>query len=330
MRPKKVSSDEISTNSDGTQEAKVEERVVYKTLEDYSTGHSSPINGFYAEMEHNTRALIPTGSHMISGRAQGRLLTQLASLTRNGRVLEVGTFTGYATACLVEGAGHAARVIGVATPGNRQRGPYVLTMERDIKAYSVAVEQLRILAEHGTGPSASEALAALRGGPPSVLMNEELVTLSIGNATCELLKVSDALATVEEMAAGRGNLSSSCGPFDLVFLDADKTRLVEYVDALVSSDRVLQRGGMIVVDNVLWKGLVLDAMSGGVAPASDSDSDDDDLDGAEESAAALKRNKRARKLANKMHRFNQAMAVDDRVEVLVLPFRDGLSVIRKN
>jgi predicted O-methyltransferase YrrM len=86
---------------------------------------------------------------------------------------------------------------------------------------------------------------------------------------------------------------------------------------------------MIVVDNVLWKGLVLDAMAGGVALASDSDSDDDDLDGAAESAAALKRNKRARKLANKMHRFNQAMAVDDRVEVLVLPFRDGLSVIRK-
>lgn len=50
----------------------------------------------------------------------------------------------------------------------------------------------------------------------------------------------------------------------------------------------------------------------------------------EETAQAdARKNRRARKLATIMHRFNEAIANDDRVEVLVLPIRDGLSVIRK-
>ena len=40
--------------------------------------------------------------------------------------------------------------------------------------------------------------------------------------------------------------------FDLVFVDADKTRLLEYVEACVINDSVLKKGGLIVVDNTLW------------------------------------------------------------------------------
>ena len=131
-------------------------------------------------------------------------------------------------------------------------------------------------------------------------------------AGCELLRVNDALATVEEMA--------SCNPaqaaFDIVFVDADKTRLIDYVNALVGNDRVLKRGGLILVDNVLWKGLVLDAASGG----GHEPSEDEEL---------IRRNRRARKLANKMHRFNSAVIRDERVEVLMMNIRDGLSLIRK-
>ena len=202
-----------------------------------------------------------------------------------------------------------------------------MTLERDWKAYEVAVAQLTVLAEHGfTGDAAAEALCALRSNRtivPSIdYESEPSVSLQFGDgvATCELVKVTDALANVEAMAAGRGELQPA--PFDLVFLDADKTRLVEYVDALLSSDRVLKKGGLIVVDNVLWKGLVLEASRGdfsSLAESSDADSE----------ASDLRRNRRARKLANKMHRFNTEVATDDRIEVLVLPVRDGLSVIRK-
>jgi caffeoyl-CoA O-methyltransferase len=119
---------------------------------------------------------------------------------------------------------------------------------------------------------------------------------------------------------------ASCNPaqaaFDIVFVDADKTRLIDYVNALVGNDRVLKRGGLILVDNVLWKGLVLDAASGG---GYDSGGDDEPSEDGE----MLQRNRRARKLANKMHRFNSAVVRDERVEVLMMNIRDGLSLIRK-
>ncbi len=44
----------------------------------------------------------------------------------------------------------------------------------------------------------------------------------------------------------------------------NKTRLIDYVNALVESDRVLRKGGLILVDNnVLWKGVVLDVARSG-------------------------------------------------------------------
>lgn len=118
------------------------------------------------------------------------------------------------------------------------------------------------------------------------------------------------MATVEEMAKGQSKYS----PFDIVFVDADKTRLYQYVEALVSNDNVLRKGGLILVDNTLWKGLVLDAARG-------YDSED--------AAPQDKKNRRARKLASKMHRFNSAVVKDARVEVLQLSLRDGLTMIRK-
>lgn len=75
-----------------------------------------------------------------------------------------------------------------------------------------------------------------------------------------------------------------------------------------------------MVDNVLWKGLVLEASSGVFSSAADTPSD---------GQSELRKNRRARKLANQMHNFNSAIVQDDRVEVMLLPIRDGLSVIRK-
>ena len=147
-------------------------------------------------------------------------------------------------------------------------------------------------------------------------IQDDIVSLSYkGIAGCEVVRVTDALATMEEMAQGRGQLRPA--PFDIVFIDADKTRLLEYVEACVSSDRVLKKGGMIIVDNVLWKGLVLEASTGEFS-SSDSETEDE-----------ARKSRRARKLATKMHKFNSGIVKDDRVEVVVLPMRDGLSVIRK-
>jgi caffeoyl-CoA O-methyltransferase len=82
------------------------------------------------------------------------------------------------------------------------------------------------------------------------------------------------------------------GPFDLVFIDADKESYVDYYENVLPK---LSENGFIVADNVLWSGRVL------------GDSGDDTL--------AIKR-------------FNDHVAADERVECLMLTVRDGMTLIR--
>jgi len=84
------------------------------------------------------------------------------------------------------------------------------------------------------------------------------------------------------------------GPFDLVFIDADKTSYDAYYEAVLPK---LAPRGVILVDNVLWRGEV-------VGPPSD------DAD-----TAALQA-------------FNDKVAADARVVAVLLPIRDGITVIR--
>lgn len=84
--------------------------------------------------------------------------------------------------------------------------------------------------------------------------------------------------------------------WDMVFIDADKPAYGTYFDLLI--DRMLP-GGIILADNVLFEGKVL-------LP--------EERQGKNEKA---------------MHAFNQKIRQDKRVEVMLLPIRDGLSLIRK-
>jgi caffeoyl-CoA O-methyltransferase len=84
------------------------------------------------------------------------------------------------------------------------------------------------------------------------------------------------------------------GPFDLVFIDADKTSYSAYFEATLAK---LAPDGVILVDNVLWSGRVLDPM------ITDPDT------------AAIRA-------------FNDQVLADDRVEVVMLTVRDGVSLIR--
>jgi len=317
----------LQKNSDGAESLKTinAESIQFENLEDYSTGHSSPPPSFYREIEHNTQHFIASGAHMVSGASQGRLLTQFASLTREGRVLELGTFTGYATACLLEGAANSGTAIDYKGTGGRDGGPYVMTLERDRKALSLAVAHLKVMTENDIWENGAEAACALRAkGRDLSLIDDEVVNLTYNDiASCEVIQVTDALATIEAMAnKSTGNFHPA--PFDMVFIDADKTRLLEYVDALLTNDLILKKGGLILVDNVLWKGLVLEANNSATNSHRNEQAINDKDDG-----ASSRKGRRARKLANKMHKFNSEILKENRVEVVVLPMRDGLSVIRK-
>jgi caffeoyl-CoA O-methyltransferase len=85
------------------------------------------------------------------------------------------------------------------------------------------------------------------------------------------------------------------GPFDLVFIDADKAAYLEYFEAVLPK---LSRRGLIAADNTLWSGRILD-------PADTSDD-----------TVALRA-------------FNDSLAKDPRVVVVQTTVRDGVTLIRR-
>ena len=84
--------------------------------------------------------------------------------------------------------------------------------------------------------------------------------------------------------------------FDLVFIDADKREYCAYLDAVYP---LLPVGGFILADNTLWDGHIID-------PAYDKD-----------------------KQTLGLRAFNDKLKEDDRFEQVILPLRDGLTIIRK-
>ena len=84
--------------------------------------------------------------------------------------------------------------------------------------------------------------------------------------------------------------------FDLVFIDADKREYREYFEAVLPKVRT---GGFILADNTLWDGKVLSAVK----------SND------HQTIAIME--------------FNDFIAKDERLEKVLLPFRDGLTIMRK-
>lgn len=90
------------------------------------------------------------------------------------------------------------------------------------------------------------------------------------------------------------------GPFDFVFIDADKTNYLNYYEAVLPK---LAPRGVIAVDNVLWGGRVLD-------PEGEAGTD-----GEEDTRAIAE--------------FNERVRADERVTAVMVPIRDGVTLIRK-
>lgn len=72
------------------------------SIKKYAEAHSSSPPEYLVSLERAThlRTLAP---QMISGHLQGRLLSMISHMIRPSAILEIGTFTGYATLCLAEG-----------------------------------------------------------------------------------------------------------------------------------------------------------------------------------------------------------------------------------
>jgi predicted O-methyltransferase YrrM len=90
-------------------------------------------------------------------------------------------------------------------------------------------------------------------------------------------------------------MKESSDVFDLIFIDAEKQQYDAYYEAALV---LLRSGGLIIVDNVLWYGTVADPTN-------------------------------QQKDAVTLRQFNQKIAEDSRVTSVILPLRDGLTLIQK-
>lgn len=132
------------------------------------------------------------------------------------------------------------------------------------------------------------------------LTNEgKLITIDIneelGKMVRDAFAASPLGATIDfRIGDARTIIPSLTETFDMVFIDADKENYALYYDLVIDKVRP---GGIILADNVLWSGKV-------VEPKPDKDT------------VAIRE-------------FNRKIQQDDRVENVLLPIRDGIMMIRK-
>lgn len=177
-----------------------------------------------------------TQPHMISGYLQGRLLSIISKMINPKNILEIGTFTGYATLCLAEGLDKNGKI-------------YTLDKNEDL-AYI---------------PKKYFAESAF----------SDQIEFILGDAA-ESIKNLDTI-------------------WDLVFIDADKENYEKYLQLIKPK---LRSGGIILIDNVLWYGKVLEENPGN-------------------------------KATQQIQLVNKIVTKDLDFENLILPLRDGIHLIRK-
>jgi len=127
----------------------------------------------------------------------------------------------------------------------------------------------------------------------------KVVTIDVNPEFSFLVKKHLALAGVEDRVETLIGDALKLIPqrqevWDVVYIDANKQEYIEYYKSVIDRVRV---GGLILTDNVLWSGKV-------VHEPEDAD-------------------------AKVINRYNEMLVGDPRVEVIMLPIRDGLSVARK-
>lgn len=210
--------------------------MIDMNLEKYIEGHNSPEDEILAELnrETNLKALFP---RMLSGHVLGKFLEMVGFMVRPNRILEIGTYTGYATICLAK---------ALAEKG------LIHTIELNPELDYISTKYFK---------------------KSNV---EDKIVKYTGNAL-------EIIPAIDEM-------------FELVFIDADKENYLNYYQLVFDKVR---KGGIILADNALWDGKVLNQVG-------NSD-----------------------KETKGIIDFNDFVQQDDRVENILIPLRDGVMMIRK-
>lgn len=207
-----------------------------EALDNYVVSHSEQEPELLQQLTRETyqKILQPI---MLSGPYQGRVLSMISKLVNPKSVLELGTFTGYATLCLAEGV---------------QKNGVIHTIDINEELHDF---QRKYFDKSDYGSQ---------------------IIQHTGSAL-------DIIPELDMM-------------FDLVFIDADKPNYSNYFHLIIDK---LNPGGIILSDNVLWHGKV-------VEPLNEKDTS---------TKAVLD--------------YNNLLKEDHRIETVMLPIRDGLTISRR-
>ncbi|SFO08299.1 Predicted O-methyltransferase YrrM [Paenimyroides ummariense] len=208
---------------------------ISEKLENYIEKHSAAEPELLQQLNKETYQKI-LQPRMLSGHFQGRVLSMLSKILNPKHILELGTYTGYATLCLAEG----------------------LKSDGTIDTIDI-----------------NEELEDIQQKYFSKSTFKDQIIQHVGNAL-------DIIPTLNKK-------------FDLVFIDADKENYINYWNLIVP---MMNKGGIILSDNVLWSGKVLEE---------------------------VQRNDKSTPI---LLEYNKIVNEDSRVETVLLPIRDGLTVSR--
>lgn len=204
-------------------------------LEAYITGHSEEEPAILTELSRATHLNVMR-PRMLSGNLQGQFLKMLCKLIQAQRVLEIGTYTGYAAISMAMGLPEEGRV-------------YTIDINDELEDF----------------------------------VHDFISRSGVEDRVC--FRIGDAREIIPQLGE----------VFDLVFIDADKRQYLDYYRLVFEHVRA---GGLIVADDVLWDGKVVDAQT---------------------------RDAQTRGILE----FNDFVQADSRVENILLPIRHGLTLIRK-
>ncbi len=208
--------------------------IFFEKLTEYCENHTTNQSQILYELERETylKTLAP---QMLSGHLQGRFLSMISQMMRPRRILEIGTFTGYAALCLAEG------------------------LAEDGILHTIEVKK-----ELG------------------YLINKYIEKAGFQN------KIKSHIGDAKKIIPSLDEV------FDMVMIDAGKMDNEFYFEMILKKVRT---GGVILVDNVLWSGKVVE-----------------------------NKNDKDTKTINA---FSKKMHDDSRIENLILPIRDGMMMLRK-
>ena len=162
----------------------------------------------------------------------------------------------------------------------------------------VKISNIKKILEIGTftGLSGLTMSLSLPSDGELVTLDKNIERIKIASNFFKKAKQEKKIKTISGMALETiNNLKKKKQKFDLIFIDADKENYKNYYNQTLD---LVKKNGLIIVDNVLWHGEVVDT-------------------------------KNQEKLTNVIRDFNSYVNKDNRTENLIIPVGDGFTVCRK-